>query len=118
MRFVADKIFKCAQFKPNVLLEIENTDTAYCLATAGMGFTFIPENTIRFLNTNHYQNYFLINDIAFTLALAYRRGEYLTRAAHEFIAITKHVIGSKHESEISNNKIYNNIVTFSNNMSI
>ena len=118
MRFFADKIFKCAQFKPNILLEIGNTDTAYRLATAGMGFTFIPENTIRFLNTNHYQNYFLINDVAFTLALAYRRGEYLTKAAQEFIAIAKHVIGSKHESEISNNKISDNIVTFNNNIGI
>lgn len=112
MRFIADEIFKRAQFTPNILFEIGNLDTAYRLATAGMGFTLIPENTVRFLNTNQYQNHFLIDDVSFTLALAYRRGEYLTKAAHEFIAIAKQIIGSKHESEISNKKIYHNTVTF------
>lgn len=106
MRLIADEIFKRAQFKPNILLEIENLDTAYSLAAAGMGFTLIPENTIRFLNTNQYKNCFLVDDVTFTLAFALRRGEYLTKAAHEFIEITKQSIGSRNESEISYNKIY------------
>lgn len=105
MRFVADEIFKHAEFRPNILLEVGSSDTAYRLSAAGMGFTFISENVIRSLNANQYRNYFLINNVAFTLALAYRRGEYLTKAAHEFIAITKQIMGSKHESEISYNKI-------------
>ena len=91
MRFVADELFKRAQFKPNILLEIRNLDTAYCLASAGMGFTLIPENIIMFLNTNQYDNYFSIDDITFTLVVAYRRGAYLTKVIREFIMITKEI---------------------------
>lgn len=91
MRFVADELFKRAQFKPNILLEIRNLDTAYCLASAGMGFTLIPENIIMFLNTNQYDNYFSIDDITFTLVVAYRRGAYLTKVIREFITITKEI---------------------------
>ena len=101
MRFVADELFKRAQFKPNILLEIRNLDTAYCLASAGMGFTLIPENIIMSLNTNQYENCFLIDDINFALVVAYRKGDYLTNAIREFITITKEIIGSKHKSIIS-----------------
>jgi DNA-binding transcriptional LysR family regulator len=112
MRFVADEIFKRAQFKPNILLEIRNLDTAYRLCAAGVGFTLIPENVIGLLNTNQYQGYFLIDDITYTLALAYRHGEYLTKATHEFIIITKEIIGSKHKSRIFNNKKLYKISTY------
>lgn len=105
MRFVADGIFVRAQFKPDILLEVGNLDTAYRLSEAGMGFTFISGNIIRALSKNQYQNCFLVDDAAFTLALAYRREEYLTKAAREFISITKQIMGSKHESEISYNKV-------------
>lgn len=118
MRFVADEIFKRAQFKPNILLEIRNIDTAYSLADAGVGFTFIPENIMWFLNLNQCENYFLIDDIAYTLALAYRQGEYMTKATREFITITKEIISRKHELGISNNKIYHKIFTSSSNMYI
>jgi len=47
---------------------------------------------MRFLNTNQYNNYFLIKDIGFTLAAAYRQGDYLGRAAGEFIIITKEIL--------------------------
>lgn len=100
MRSVADEIFKCAKFKPNIILETGNLDTAYRLAVSGMGFTLVTENSIKFLNTNNYQNYFLIKDTAFTLALAYRRGEYLTKADQEFIEITKRIMSFKNKSNI------------------
>ena len=55
-------------------------------------FAFVPGNVMRFLNTNQYNNYFLIKDIGFTLAAAYRQGDYLGRAAGEFIIITKEIL--------------------------
>lgn len=118
MRFVADEIFRRAQFKPNILLEIRNLDTAYNLASAGMGFTLIPENILRFLNINQCADYFLIDDISYTLALAYRKGEYMTRATNEFILIIKEIIATKHETRISNNKIYHKISSFNSHMDI
>jgi DNA-binding transcriptional LysR family regulator len=95
MRLVADEIFKRAEFKPDIIFEIRNLDAAYRFAAAGMGFAFVSEDVMRLLNTNQYQNYYLIDDIGFTLALAYRQGEYLTNAAREFMRITKEIIGSK-----------------------
>lgn len=95
MRFIADELFKRAQFEPNILIEVRNIDTAYNLANAGMGFTLVPEDIIRFFNINNYMNYFLIDDINFILAVAYRKGDYITKACHEFIKITKEVIVSK-----------------------
>lgn len=112
MRLIADEIFNCAQFKPNIILEITNLDTAHRLATAGMGFTLIPENIIGILNTNQYQNYFLIDDITYTLVLAYRHGDYLTKAACEFIAIVKEIMRLKHKAEINNDNAYRKISIF------
>lgn len=60
-----------------------------------------PENIIMSLNTNQYENCFLIDDINFALVVAYRKGDYLTNAIREFITITKEIIGSKHKSRIS-----------------
>lgn len=118
MRLIADEIFNSSEFKPNIILEIANLDTAHRLAAAGMGFTFIPENTIDILNAKQYKNYFLIDDITYTLVLAYRNGEYLTKAACEFITIVKEIMGLKHKAEIDNNKVYNKISTSIHNVDI
>ncbi|WP_406543126.1 LysR family transcriptional regulator [Clostridium ljungdahlii] len=98
IRFIADELFKRAQFEPNILIETRNIDTEYNLANAGMGFTLVPESVIRFFNTNNYKNYFLIDDINFILAVAYRKGDYITKACHEFIKITKEALVSKQGS--------------------
>ena len=116
MRVVADKIFKQAEFKPDVIFEIRNLDAIYRVAAAGMGFAFVPENVVNFLNTNQYKNCFLIDDIGFTLAIAYRQGEYMTKAACEFIRITKDIVNSKHKSGINNKEIYHNISVFNSNV--
>jgi DNA-binding transcriptional LysR family regulator len=94
MRFLADEIFHRANFKPNVLLEIKNLDTAYRIAAAGMGFTFVPENVIWLLNADCYNN-FLIDDMTMTSVVAYRSGEYITNATGEFINITKEIMSLK-----------------------
>ncbi|OBR94202.1 HTH-type transcriptional regulator GltC [Clostridium ragsdalei P11] len=101
MRFIADELFKRAQFEPNILIEVRNIDTAYNLANSGMGFTLVPESVISFFNTNNYKNYFLIDDINFILAVAYRKGEYITKVCHEFIKITKEALVSKQGSVFS-----------------
>lgn len=106
MRFIADELFKHAQFKPDIAIETKNLDTAYCLATAGVGFTLVPESVIRILSKNNYQNYLLVNDLVFTLVFAYRKGEYLTKAVREFIGITKETMALKRESALPYDKNY------------
>lgn len=101
MRLVADEIFKNAGYEPNAVLEVRNLDAAFLYASAGLGFAFVPENVIRLLNTNKYNNYICIGDIEFTLAAAYRQGNYLSRAASEFIEMTKEIVNTFDEPEIS-----------------
>ncbi|MDP4145871.1 MAG: LysR family transcriptional regulator [Bacillota bacterium] len=108
-RLIADEIFHKAQFKPNVLLEIRNLDTAYRIAAAGMGFTFVPENVIWLLNTKQYNNNFLIDDMNFTFVIAYRRGEYITKAMDEFIAIAKEVMDLNHKERTVNGRDYGRV---------
>lgn len=109
MRLIADEIFKRAQFKPNILLEIKNLDTAHRIAAAGMGFTFVPENVIWLLNTKEYMNYFLIEDMTYNLVIAYKHGEYLTKATREFIDISKKIIDSSHRVRINDNRTYRKV---------
>lgn len=111
MRLIAEEIFKRAQFKPNILLQIKNLDTAHRIATAGMGFTFVPENVIWLLNTNKYKNYFLIDDMNFDLVIAYRHGEYLTKATREFITISKKIMDLNHKIRTGDNRVYHKIYT-------
>lgn len=111
MRLIEDEIFQRAQFKPNIILEIENLDTAHRIAAAGMGFTFVPENVIWLLNTNKYDNYFLIDDMTFTLVIAYRPGEYLSKATREFITIAKETMDLNNRMRINNNRVYSKIYT-------
>lgn len=109
MRLIEDEIFQRAQFKPKIILEIENLDTAHRIAAAGMGFTFVPENVIWLLNTNKYDNYFLVDDITFTLVIAYRPGEYLSKATREFITIAKETMDLNNRIRINNNRVYSKI---------
>lgn len=110
MRFIADDIFQKAQFKPHVILELKNLDTAHRIAAAGMGFTFVPENVIWLFNTNYYKNYFLIDDATIKIAIAHRKGEYISNVTSEFINIAKKAMSlndHKHmENKINYTKIY------------
>lgn len=108
MRLIEDEIFHKVNFKPNVVLEIENLDTAHRIAANGMGFTFVPENVIWLLNTDEYNNYFLAGDMTFTFVIAYRSGEYLSKAAMEFINTAKKTLELNNEAR-AGNRIYNKI---------
>lgn len=109
MRFIADKIFEKAHFKPDILLELKNLDTAHRIAASGMGFTFIPENVIWLFNTNKYNNYFLIDDTTINIAIAYREGEYLNESTRKFIDIAKKAMELNHKERTENNINYNKI---------
>lgn len=108
MRLFADEIFHRADFKPNIVLEIKNLDTAYRIAAAGMGFTFVPENVIWLLNADNHNN-FLLDNMTMNLAVAYRRGEYITRATGEFINIAKGILSLKQMERNNSSIIYRRI---------
>ncbi|MBV4420586.1 LysR family transcriptional regulator [Clostridium tyrobutyricum] len=109
MRLIADIIFQHSHFKPNILLELTNVDTAHRIAAEGMGFAFIPENVIWLLNTDKYNNYFLIDDINSTIVIAYRQGEYITKATCEFINMVKRIVQLNCKLKVNNERVYNKI---------
>lgn len=110
MRTITEEIFHKAQISPKVSLQITNLDTAYRIAASGMGFTFIPENVIWIANINEYKNYFLVDGISFTLVVAYREDEYLSKASIEFINIAKKVIKIDCEKNRNKRRKYSKII--------
>ncbi|AAK81293.1 DNA-binding transcriptional LysR family regulator [Clostridium acetobutylicum] len=110
IRLIVDDIFSRIGAKPNIILEITNLDAAYRMASSGMGFTIVPENVLYLLNTNGKENDFIIDSLEHTLVVAYRKGEYLTRASREFIANLKGVMkmdyNNKNHNSVSYKKIY------------
>ncbi|MDT8716826.1 LysR family transcriptional regulator [Clostridium sp. 19966] len=101
MREASDEIFKKADFNPKVLFEVTNLDTAHRIAIQGMGCTFIPENILSILNIEKDNNYFLMEDIEFILAIAYRKGEYISKVTQGFIDISKSIMAKKYEDKIA-----------------
>lgn len=99
MREASDEIFKKADFNPKVLFEVTNLDTAHRIAIQGMGCTFIPENILSILNIEKDNNYFLMEDIEFILAIAYRKGEYISKVTQGFIDISKSIMAKKYEDK-------------------
>ncbi|WP_254903732.1 hypothetical protein [Clostridium tyrobutyricum] len=74
-----------------------------------MGFAFIPENVIWLLNTDKYNNYFLIDNINSTIVIAYRQGEYITKATCEFINMVKRIVQLNCKLKVNNDRVYNKI---------
>ncbi|URZ03153.1 HTH-type transcriptional regulator CynR [Clostridium felsineum] len=109
MRLISDEIFSRMEVKPNVILEIANLAVAYRLAASGMGFTIVPENVLCLLNTKPKESHFIIDDLEHTLVVAYRKGEYITRATREFIIKLKKVMDEEYTLRSKNSEDYKKI---------
>jgi DNA-binding transcriptional LysR family regulator len=92
---IAVDLCKQAGFKPRVILESENIETAHALVTAGMGVSFIPDTLPLSSTFSKQPKYFSIEGFSTTreMVVAYRKGRYLSRAANEFINVMKEVLG-------------------------
>jgi DNA-binding transcriptional LysR family regulator len=95
LHHIAMDLCKQAGFKPKVILESENIETAHALVTAGMGISFIPDTLPLSSTFSKQPKYFSIEEFSTTreMVVAYRKGRYLSRAANEFINVTKEVLG-------------------------
>jgi DNA-binding transcriptional LysR family regulator len=91
---IAASLCKQAGFKPRIILESESIEAAHALAASGMGVTFIPDTITLFLKAPEHPVYFSIEELTPTrkLVVAYRKGRYLSKAAHEFIGIMKDIL--------------------------
>lgn len=99
LRQIANSLFKEEGIKPNIIFESVYIDTLYNLTAAGMGISFIPYSFIpevSGLTSGIKQTpvYFFSLDnhastSSWTLAAAYHKDKYMTKAGSEFIAIVK-----------------------------
>jgi DNA-binding transcriptional LysR family regulator len=96
LHHIAANLCKQSGFKPKVILESESIEAAHALTTAGMGITFVPDTLTHFHKIIKPPLYFSINELTpiRQVVVGYRKGRYLSKAANEFIEITKNVLGS------------------------
>jgi len=102
IRQVSEGLFKDEDIKPNIILDSENIETLFELAVKGMGVTlihqsFIPRTSKGTFTKEHLPVSFLRlkNPKAKTvLVAAYLKERYLSKAAREFIILTKQLLSS------------------------
>ena len=91
LRRIADTLFLQAGYKPHVILETRNYETAHTLASIGMGFTFSTLSVCQSHGDTAKPVRIFTADPSFTrtLAIVYRKGKYLTKFEQNFIRMTK-----------------------------
>ena len=110
IRLVSEDLFKDAGIhKPNIVLESESIDTLFQLAARGMASTlihqsFIPRNHRGVYVQGHLPICFLRLDhpqAKSVLAAVYERNRYLSKAAREFISVTRELLSGERSSPVS-----------------
>ncbi|MDU2064343.1 MAG: LysR family transcriptional regulator [Sporomusaceae bacterium] len=78
-------------FKPRITLESQSMESTEALVAAGLGVTLLPDTLIGRHQLLEPPCYFSLGDPAptRTAVILYRKGRYLSRAAREFIDLTK-----------------------------
>lgn len=94
-RNIVDQYFSRYYFKPQLILETENTVTTLAMAQAGMGITICPELFLRAIPTPPPDSegvdlYPLTDPSTFSkLVAGYRRDRYLSHFGERFIAMAQ-----------------------------
>ncbi len=94
-RNIVDQYFNRYYFKPNLLLETENTVTTLAMAQAGVGITICPELFLRALPTPTQRSvgidlFPLTDPSTFSkLVAGYRKDRYLSHFGERFIQIAQ-----------------------------
>lgn len=93
IRQINNILFYKAGFKPKILLETMNIETAQRLTSEGMGFCFVPESAIMY-GLACQPNYFSLGNpaLTWTIAIVFNKNAYKTKAAEAFAEITKTVV--------------------------
>ena len=95
LRTMIDQYGEKTHFQPNILLETENTETAFALAQSGIGITIYPElfrlSIPHRLDKDGMVYFFPINDETTTgrLVIAWNRQQYQTQTAKDFIKLCR-----------------------------
>ena len=98
-RNIVDQYFSRYYFKPNLILETENTVTTLAMAQAGIGVTICPELFLRALpapalGSAGVDLFPLTDPSTFSkLVAGYRKDRYLSHFGERFIEIAQQVLG-------------------------
>ncbi len=89
IRTLVDSYMSRNKISPNVILETENTETAFALALKGMGIAVYPEMFLSSASVYNEVDFFPITseETLATLAVSYAQGRYLSKAVKDFIEI-------------------------------
>lgn len=83
-----------AGFEPKIVFESANIETVQSLVACGMGISLTPKMVARDANAELRPAYVSIRDVqsSRTLALAYKKGRYLSKAGKRFIALMRKLV--------------------------
>lgn len=105
-RAIVDQYFSRYYFKPNLLLETENTVTTLAMAQAGVGITICPELFLRAIpamsgTKSAGIDFFPLNDPSTTgkLVAGYRTDRYHSHFADRFIEMVTEALQTKSPEE-------------------
>ncbi len=87
MRDIVDDFFVREGFTPNILIESLRCETLLTIAEQGLGCTILPSSYLRPSDKVVYFSLPAPNE--WEIAVAYRKGSYLSRAEKEFINMIK-----------------------------
>lgn len=89
IRTLMDNYMSKNKISPNIILETENTETAFALALKGMGIAVYPEMFLTSAAVYNEVDFFPITseETLATLAVSYAQGRYLSKAVQDFIEI-------------------------------
>lgn len=87
IRTLVDNYFAKNKITPNIILETENTETAFALSLKGLGIAIYPEMFLGSAVTGNEVDFFPITseETQATLAVSYAQGRYLSKAVQAFI---------------------------------
>ena len=93
LRYVASHLFRQYGITPHISHEVQNSETAESLATAGIGVAFSPEDNSRFHDSPTRPEYFSIGipPATWTLSMVRGKNKYLTQAVRRFIEISRSI---------------------------
>ena len=98
-RNIVDQYFSRYYFKPQLILETENTVTTLAMAQAGVGITICPELFLRAIPNPPHDSagvdlFPLTDPSTFSkLVAGYRKSRYLSHFGQRFIELTRDVLG-------------------------
>lgn len=97
MRFMADSLFRAANFQPRVILETDSVTLSHRLVLANQGFALIPQLALQILRKKNRAVFYQLSTFPLhrTLYLARRKGAYQTRAMEALAQLIRSSVEGK-----------------------